>query len=205
MGKKSNKLPLFPYIVGCIMSQEKTKERILDVALELFIEHSYDRVTIEMIRKKAGVSVGGLFHHFKTKLELAHACYYKWLTNFTGFMFEETFLRIPSEEALHKIIESSIELNVKNPKIMRFLMELAEAAEKDDIIAAQWVDHREQFYDIVMKVFKEADVKNPKLKAYLLNACMNGLMFQSLYLREDVPGFRPRKIIKELIELFLKD
>jgi AcrR family transcriptional regulator len=53
----------------------RTRERILDVALELFAEHGYEGTPITAIERRVGLAAGtGSFHrHFRSKEELLHA------------------------------------------------------------------------------------------------------------------------------------
>lgn len=49
---------------------EVTEARILDAARDLFLDHNYSDVTTEMIIRAAGVTKGGLYHHFSSKAAL---------------------------------------------------------------------------------------------------------------------------------------
>src|SRR2546430_6113454 len=53
------------------LNKEKTKEKILAAALELFRENGLDGTTTKQISKKAGIAEGTLFNYFKTKEDLA--------------------------------------------------------------------------------------------------------------------------------------
>ncbi|AQA04655.1 TetR family transcriptional regulator [Mycobacterium sp. MS1601] len=46
------------------------RELLLKVAADLFIEHPYDSVTVEMLCAKAGISAPGLYRHFRNKQAL---------------------------------------------------------------------------------------------------------------------------------------
>lgn len=46
---------------------EETKQRILDVSLELFIKEGYDRATMRSIAGKAKLSAGAAYYYFPTK------------------------------------------------------------------------------------------------------------------------------------------
>jgi AcrR family transcriptional regulator len=46
---------------------ETTHQRLQDTALELFLEHGYDNVTVDQIAGAAGVSHMTFFRHFPTK------------------------------------------------------------------------------------------------------------------------------------------
>jgi AcrR family transcriptional regulator len=52
---------------------DATRERIVQAARELVVEHGYDRVSTGQVLERAGVSRGGLYHHFSGKDELMAA------------------------------------------------------------------------------------------------------------------------------------
>ena len=47
-----------------------TRERILDIALELFIEHGYDKTSIRDIAERLGTTKAALYYHFKSKADI---------------------------------------------------------------------------------------------------------------------------------------
>ena len=49
---------------------ENTKEFIIEEAYKLFLNHSYEAVSISDISKAIGLTKGALYHHFKNKEEL---------------------------------------------------------------------------------------------------------------------------------------
>lgn len=46
------------------------REEILDVALDLFTRHGYDRTSVREVARLTGLSQAGLLHHFSSKEEL---------------------------------------------------------------------------------------------------------------------------------------
>ena len=56
---------------------ERTRERILESALELFREHGYDATTMRMIAEAAGVSLGNSYYYFPSKDHLVRAFYWR--------------------------------------------------------------------------------------------------------------------------------
>ncbi|MFJ8542441.1 TetR/AcrR family transcriptional regulator [Streptomyces sp. NPDC093586] len=57
------------------MSGSDTYQRILTAALGCFLENGVQRTTVEQVRRRAGVSNGSFFHHFRTKQDLAEEVY----------------------------------------------------------------------------------------------------------------------------------
>src|ERR1700728_2627182 len=50
-----------------------TRERILDVALDLFIEKGYDKTSLREIAEQLGVTKAALYYHFKSKQDILMA------------------------------------------------------------------------------------------------------------------------------------
>ena len=49
----------------------ETRAKIIDVALKLFNEYGFQNVSMEMIAEQAQVSIGAIYHYFKSKEEIA--------------------------------------------------------------------------------------------------------------------------------------
>ncbi|HEU4417748.1 MAG TPA: TetR family transcriptional regulator [Planctomycetota bacterium] len=54
---------------------ERTKERIVQAALDLFREHGYEATTMRMVADRAGVSLGNAYYYFESKDLLLQAFY----------------------------------------------------------------------------------------------------------------------------------
>ena len=54
---------------------ERTKQRIVEAALELFREHGYEATTMRMVAERAEVSLGNAYYYFKSKELLLQAFY----------------------------------------------------------------------------------------------------------------------------------
>ena len=52
---------------------ERTRERILDAALALILDHGFGSTTVDAVVGRAGITKGAFFHHFASKAELARA------------------------------------------------------------------------------------------------------------------------------------
>jgi AcrR family transcriptional regulator len=51
-------------------SAASTRERILDIALELFTEHGYDKTSLRDIAERLGTTKAALYYHFKSKSDI---------------------------------------------------------------------------------------------------------------------------------------
>src|SRR5688572_31673758 len=51
----------------------RTRERILDAAQELILDHGFGATTVDAVVGRAGITKGAFFHHFSSKSDLARA------------------------------------------------------------------------------------------------------------------------------------
>jgi AcrR family transcriptional regulator len=61
-----------------------TRQRILDVALELFIEKGYDKTSLREIADQLGVTKAALYYHFPSKQDILMAQHYRFHDLFEG-------------------------------------------------------------------------------------------------------------------------
>jgi AcrR family transcriptional regulator len=70
------------------MTQNDTRQRILDVALACFLDDGYEQTTIARIRQRSGTSNGALFHHFPSKEAIADALYVQAIASFQAGLWD---------------------------------------------------------------------------------------------------------------------
>ena len=56
-----------------VRDPEKTRERILDAAQALILDHGFAATSVEAVVSRAGITKGAFFHHFASKADLARA------------------------------------------------------------------------------------------------------------------------------------
>jgi len=82
------------------MAQTRTdmRERILDVALELFNEQGYDKTSLREIAERLDVTKAALYYHFKSKADILLALHLR-LHELGGGLLDELD-RLPDERAV---------------------------------------------------------------------------------------------------------
>jgi AcrR family transcriptional regulator len=58
---------------GIMRTPEQTRNRLLEAALDTIREYGYSGLTLDAVARNAGVSKGGLLHHFRSKEVLIEA------------------------------------------------------------------------------------------------------------------------------------
>ena len=93
-----------------VQNKERTKQKILDAALQLFRGNGLAATTTKQISQKAGIAEGTLFNYFKTKEDLALYFFQRETHDLIGWYGKETRLqRAPLPEQLFAIIHRQLE------------------------------------------------------------------------------------------------
>src|ERR1043165_2472174 len=91
-------------------NKERTKEQILNAALELFRKQGLDETTTKQISRKAGIAEGTLFNYFKTKEDLALFFFQKETNDLIEWYRSQRQLqKAPLSEKLFAIIHRQLE------------------------------------------------------------------------------------------------
>ncbi|PWU15127.1 MAG: hypothetical protein C5B50_15880 [Verrucomicrobia bacterium] len=93
-----------------IIKKQRTKERILEVALDLFCRKGLHGATTKEISRKAGIAEGTLFNYFETKEDLALYFFEKEAEEvMKWFAAEKSLRRAPLAEQLFSVIQRQLD------------------------------------------------------------------------------------------------
>lgn len=103
---------------------ESPRQRILDVTLELLAEHGYEGASLQQVADRVGLHKSSLFHHFRSKEELAREVYRglaeRLLKRLEPLLAEDP----PRLESLLAALEASADHFAAEPASARLLMRL---------------------------------------------------------------------------------
>ncbi|PLY14565.1 MAG: TetR family transcriptional regulator [Sedimenticola sp.] len=101
---------------------EALRERVLDIALELFSKQGYFNTSIHDIRRQAQVSIGAIYHHFESKEALARGLYLQLLDRIDA---EIDAILMEQERCLARsraVVSLLFELTEAEPQVMQFVL-----------------------------------------------------------------------------------
>ena len=105
------------------MAENKPKEarrnEIIEAAVTEFLEKGYEGASIDSISKRAGLSKGGYYHHFKNKDEVLLAANYRYLEPINKFI-NEAKTNLNSADALKKFINDYLNYWSLHPRELQF-------------------------------------------------------------------------------------
>jgi AcrR family transcriptional regulator len=156
-------------------------EAILKGAIAEFVTKGYERATVDSIAKKAGISKGGVYHHFKNKEELFYFMNQK-LAEPINDIISQTFLFESAREALSFFIKSYFEFwKSHGAELAFFFLSMSKAMANVDLMNL-YKDQTKSFLGFYEALFKkgvegnEFYAHNTGYSAFLLMSLLDGMI-----------------------------
>ncbi|MCD7871965.1 MAG: TetR/AcrR family transcriptional regulator [Clostridiales bacterium] len=162
---------------------EERKNKILEVAIEEFSSKGYKNANINIIAKKAGISIGLMYKYFAAKEDLFLTCLSKGMeilhNTLEEIMKSSDKLLIKAE----KVIRATCKLSRENKNYIKLYNEIA--AEKDEnravSLAREIESHTSRIYiTAIAQALAGGDVRqdlDPRLFAFFLDNLLTMLQF----------------------------
>ena len=175
------------------------RERILDVALDLFVQNGYDATSLREVSEQLGVTKAALYYHFASKDEILMALHMR--------------LHEVGKDALRRLAEGTVTLN-KWGKLLDELLDEMMAQRKIILLhernqAAFEKLHRQDHdadHEDLQARFRRmlADTKVP-LRDRVKMACSFGAIFGGLFMFGDAYGDHDDDKIGDIVKSTLND
>ncbi len=129
-----------------------SRDRVLDVATQLFAEQGYDATPVAQVIERAGLTKGGFYHHFASKDELLYEVYGDLITRQLDQLEVILAKRLPPAETLREIITDLVVSTAGSAR--RALVFWRESHRLDDERTAAYRAARRRYHDAVRKVIR---------------------------------------------------
>ena len=150
--------------------------------MALFLERSYKKVSVDDIARKAGVSKGGLFHHFPSKYDLGRDALIQYANEMMGGAMSEEFLSLEPKEQIKFFIDMSTEIIVRDVNMGRVFVDIyEEALEREEDIAV-WIEFLSGYIDQVAGIFEKLGEPRPKMRSLIMLSSIDGFAMYYLML-----------------------
>ncbi len=103
---------------------EETRERILDVALQLFRQRGFDQTTMRDIAAAAGVATGAAYYYFRSKEELVMAFYVRTADEARGLIPAQMTRSRDLRKRIRAIIDTKLEQFHQHRRLMVALVRI---------------------------------------------------------------------------------
>ncbi|WP_297129834.1 TetR/AcrR family transcriptional regulator [uncultured Eubacterium sp.] len=162
---------------------DERKEKILEVGIKEFASKGYEKANINIIAKKAGISIGLMYKYFSTKEDLFITCIQRGMSIL--------------DDAVDEILQSDDKLIVKAEKLIRTTCQLSQrdanyvklyneiTSERDSEKAMEFAKAIEgetsrKYVKCITDALAKGDVRqdmDPRLFAFFLDNLLTSLQF----------------------------
>ena len=175
--------------------RERSIEKILDAATELFSENGYNATSISDISKKAGISKGLVYNYFKSKDELLDAIIFK---SFEEFDRLYDILSSDAENplaALYRVLEETMYSVKKKPQFWKLITGLSYKKQIRERYSSQINERKSKYIELGTFLLNKMKVKDPLMDFLFIGAIIDGISLHILEEPEQYP-------VEEMIEVF---
>jgi len=103
------------------------RRQIIQAALACFTEAGFVGTTMEDIRARSGASNGSIYHHFKSKDQLAAAVYVEGISDYQDGMITELRKHPEAREGIYAIVSYHLKWVISHPEWAGYLFQMRHA------------------------------------------------------------------------------
>jgi AcrR family transcriptional regulator len=161
------------------LSKDLRINSILDAAIEEFLEKGYEGASMEAIARRAGLSKGGLYHHFKNKDDVLMYANEK-LAESIMVIIQEIKSCNTNSEMLSTYIDKYIRYWSIHPKEMQFyFLSMTKAFQNESFksLFENYTEYMLDFFEAIYKSGIEKDefiIGNARDRAFALISALDG-------------------------------
>ena len=110
---------------------EQRREEIFEAALSCFNSNGYYQTSIDEIAAQAGISKGGIYHHFKSKKDLVIELFRNRVNRYFEYLTEQVRGTSDAAQALNVLVEKSGEIFQEHEPVLRFCLEFVAMSSRE--------------------------------------------------------------------------
>jgi len=173
---------------------------IMDVAIEIFAEKTYQGASVSMIAQKAGISKGLLYNYFESKEDLLKEII-KSASQKVWQYFDPNKDGVLTKEEFIFFIRKGIQVIKENINYWKLYLTLVLQPLVIDIVKSDVDDLAKQYGKMIFELFKRSNMKDPEGELLLMSAMLRGAIIQYV----TVPNLFPiDKFESKIIEYYIE-
>lgn len=168
------------------MRPQRGKQKLLDAATKLFELQGYFSTTVEQITEEAGVSKGLVYNYFSSKEELLVGL----IEAATSQMASVAETLVPSEsieESLSHFLDQFLRYLNTEKRFLKLQLTLMLMPELKQVVIEPQQKRAALLLNMLTNWFRQAGVSQPKGKARLFLAMLDGVALHYLCIYEQYP------------------
>jgi AcrR family transcriptional regulator len=180
--------------------RKSSREKILNVALELFAKKGYHASSVSQIARQAKVSKGLMYNYFASKEDLLDEIILQGFHSLEELEFRAK-RGVNPQKQLEEFVDAVLDNLYSNFTYWQLYLALLVHPEIQKKFEKKMQQFRDEFVKKLASLFRKLKIKNPELEAFLLGTFFDGLVLNFM-VAEDV--FPISKIKKAILSKYTK-
>lgn len=165
--------------------QDKSRQKILDAAFELFAKKGYAQTSVDSIAGRAKVSKGLIYHYFDSKEHILKGVFARMKED--GDRLYDGIESLGPEAFLERMIDVSIKYVIHQTKTFRLMIALTVQLEVMKGLRQEIEAVRNEWLLWLAEVFRSLNYEHPEAEAYLFSAMLDGVGIGYIVMAPDYP------------------
>lgn len=167
--------------------RQRSREKIMEVALELFATYGYRGTSISKIAKEASISKGLLYNYFTSKEELLHEIIRATMAE--GMAWCRQMLQMDSSpfDKLRFAVEKSIEMVQQDVRHWQLLTALSFQPDILKGMEEEIASQQAELFPQMIQIFKDIGIPDPEKEAWLYGAQLDGMFMHYMNMQDQYP------------------
>ncbi|MCF6239988.1 MAG: TetR/AcrR family transcriptional regulator [Bacteroidales bacterium] len=172
------------------------KAQIMQAALEVFAEKTFQGASVSMIAKKAGISKGLLYNYFSSKEDLLKQIIWQVWNNFVE-LFESKNADNFNETDFEEIIKLSFDMLKTDYKFWKLYISLVMQPAAIKFLEEKIPEFMDEYLNLYVNYYQKKGIKNPLAEARLLGSALDGVSLNYILDPENFPLEEVQRLIIE--------
>ena len=187
--------------------ENKSKNRIMDAALQVFVSKGYSDTRMDDIVEMSGLSKGAIYHHYKSKKDLFISLIEHWENFSFPNIFDKDLDEISAADALRAIVNDIVITFKKNKHVFLAELEFWSLANHDEDVRLKtkslYVKLLNLFKSIIKKGIDRGEFKNidKNIGALSIMTSIQGVIWFSIFEESKLSA---EIYLNEVIEFIIK-
>ena len=187
--------------------ENKSKNRIMDAALQVFVSKGYSDTRMDDIVEMSGLSKGAIYHHYKSKKDLFIPLIEHWENFSFPNIFDKDLDKISSADALRAIVNDIVITFKKNKHVFLAELEFWSLANHDEDVRLKtkslYVKLLNLFKNIIKKGINRGEFKriDENIGALSIMTSIQGVIWFSIFEESKLSA---EIYLNEVIEFIIK-
>jgi AcrR family transcriptional regulator len=166
--------------------RSEKRKLIIDTALKIFAEKTYEGASISMIAEQAKISKGLLYNYFESKEALLKAIINEGVQDLWQH-FDPNHDGLLTKEELIFFIKKSFEIVKSNINYWKLYSALMFQPDVVDLIKSDYDDIATEYYKLAFDLFKRCDIEDPDDEMIIFSSMIKGAIIQFVSMPEVFP------------------